>query len=136
MASRRVTIALLVAAAGIGAATHEREIRVGDKGEAVVRAQVLLDRAHFSCGEIDGEFGSNLQKAVLAYQHDRRLPDSGTVDEPTWDALSKDQAPTTIAYMISAEDVKGPFVRSIPEDMEAQAALPALSYTTPLEALA
>ena len=144
MRLRKVTIAVLAAAAALGAATHEAainnssqpEIRAGAKGAAVTRAQILLDQAHFSCGEIDGEFGSNLEKAVTAFQHDRRLPDSGAVDEPTWDALNAAHTPALIPYTISAEDVKGPFAHSIPEDMEQQAALPALSYTSPLEELA
>ena len=144
MKLRKVTIALLAAIETLGAATYDAgavnqsaqpDIRTGAKGPAVARAQILLDRAHFSCGEIDGEFGTNLEKAVTAFQHERRLPDSGAVDEPTWDALNMDRAPALMTYTIAAEDVKGPFPQSIPQDLMEQAALPALSYTSPLEAM-
>src|SRR6478752_6327708 len=48
-----------VNAAVIGANTKE--------GPALLKLQILLDRAHFSPGEIDGNFGENTKKAVSAY---------------------------------------------------------------------
>src|SRR5919202_2937653 len=57
-------------------------------GPAVVRAQILLDRAHFSPGEIDGHYGDNLRIAILGYQASRHLPVTGTVDDVTWQSLN------------------------------------------------
>src|ERR1051325_6643204 len=65
----------------------------GAKGPPVLRAQILLARAHFSCGEIDGYFGSNLRKALAAFQSERKIPQSGRLDAGTWAALSVDKTP-------------------------------------------
>ena len=89
----------------------------------------------FSCGEIDGNFGKNLQKALSVYQADRRLPESGKLDAATWAALNADTAPALMAYSVTGDDVKGPFTR-IPPEMAEKAELPALVYSSPLEALA
>src|ERR1017187_738202 len=82
----------------------------GSKGAGVVRAQILLGRAHFSCGETDGAFGSNFQKALNAFQGERKLPVSGVLDAATWAAINTDSAPALVDYTITAEDVQGPFV--------------------------
>jgi lipoprotein-anchoring transpeptidase ErfK/SrfK len=104
------------------------------KAERLLRAQVLLDRGHYSPGEIDGAFGSNMRQALVGFQQAHALPQSGTLDEATWNALNADTAPTLVPYTVLDTDVAGPFV-PVPDDMVAKAALPTLGYASPAEAL-
>lgn len=103
----------------------------------LVRVQVLLDRAHFSPGVIDGLDGSNLRLAIGAFQEARRLAVTGALDAATWAALARDGAPVMQDYEISAQDAAGPYdARSQSADYEVLATLKSLTYASPLEALA
>jgi lipoprotein-anchoring transpeptidase ErfK/SrfK len=103
----------------------------------LTRAQVLLDRAHFSPGVIDGREGSNLTLAISAFQEAHRLTVDGQLSPAVWETLVADASPTLTDYVITPEDVAGPFTPDIPkDDYEAMARLPALGYGSPLEALA
>lgn len=106
----------------------------GAAQSAVLRAQILLDRAHFSPGEIDAAYGGNMRKAIAAYQQAKSLAVSGVLDTATWAMLNKDDVPALTAYVITAADVAGPFV-SVPASMAGKAKLTALAYGSALEAL-
>ena len=101
----------------------------------MLAAQVALDRGWFSVGEIDGRGGDNTRRAVAAFQRAHQLAPTGTVDEATRTALAVASSPTLVPYTITDADVAGPFA-AIPRDMMQKAALPAMSYSSPLEAIA
>jgi lipoprotein-anchoring transpeptidase ErfK/SrfK len=95
--------------------------RTANAGLDALPVQVMLDRAGFSPGVLDGRMGANTKKALALYQQQggSAAPSSGIT-----------------SYAITPEDAAGPFVEKIPSDLVEQATLPALGYTTIVEALA
>ena len=104
-------------------------------GSSYLRLQVLLDRGHFSPGEIDGVPGANTSKALRAFRAAHRLPAAADLSPTTLRALEGGKTvPTLVPYTMTEEDVRGPFVM-VPKELMEQANLPALDYQSPLEAL-
>lgn len=107
------------------------------KPELLIKAQILLSRAHFSPGEIDGKPGSNFSKALAAFASDRGLQSNDRLTDDVWRELtSVSSDPLLIEYTITDADVRGPFAATIPARMEDMKRLPHLSYVSPRELLA
>ncbi|ARM88046.1 L,D-transpeptidase domain-containing protein [Rhizobium sp. CIAT894] len=104
-----------------------------DPDPAVVRLQVLLDRAGASPGVIDGLSGDNVNKAVAGFEAMNKLPVDGRVDPDVASRL-EDNAPIVESYVVSAEDAKG-LVDRIPEDYGDKAKMQSLGYTSVAEKL-
>jgi lipoprotein-anchoring transpeptidase ErfK/SrfK len=106
------------------------------KSAALTRAEVLLARARFSPGVIDGQDGGNLKNAISAFQEAHGLPVDGKMSADVFAALTgADPGPVVVTYVITAQDAAGPFVAAIPKEYPEMAKLERLSFTTPLEAL-
>jgi lipoprotein-anchoring transpeptidase ErfK/SrfK len=97
--------------------------------------QVLLDRAGFSPGELDGKPGNNSRKAAEAFRKAHGLAPGGRNPKALLEALGAGDVETTVSYTITAQDAAGPFLETIPADMLEKSKLPGLPYHSLIEEL-
>ncbi|QIO35522.1 L,D-transpeptidase family protein [Bradyrhizobium sp. 1(2017)] len=109
-----------------------------DKISAVVtKLQILLDRAQFSPGQIDGKLGDNALKALKRFAEQNGIGLDKAIAPELWDRLNAaSEGPVLVDYKIADADVKGPFLKKLPARLDDMKSLEALSYTSPLEGLA
>jgi len=131
-----VLLAFILLIAGVATAQETRP--AVESHDTVLAAQVMLDVAGFSAGEIDGRAGRNFGRAVAAFQRRHGLAVSGRVDEATLARLQEEfrHQPSVVTYTLTDADVAGPFQPNIPTDLVEQSKLPSLGYRNALEALA
>lgn len=147
--SRNKIFALLPILAALGAAgaafsqsspapSPSRPSQPGATGldMAVLEAQVLLDRAGFAPGVIDGRKGLSFREAVKGFQTARGLDVTGELDAGTRAALQFGVVPATRMLRVDPTDARGPYTAPIPADPADQAKLACLCYRNLLEKLA
>jgi len=125
---------------GVGArGSRDTAARAGQPpaDSVALRIQILLDRAHFSPGIIDGLWGKNTEKALYWFQQSNGLDATGMPDAATnrrlAQAAGQPQA-LVVEHTLTQEDVAGPFV-DLPEDVYERAAMDCLCYESLAEQL-
>lgn len=137
--SNAKTRAKPIKAEEVEAATFKpNALRRGRASPLALKLQVLLDRTHASPGVIDGVFGASAVEAVMHFQFMNGSRATGHLTREEWGRLlaSGGDAPILKPYEIQKEDVKGPFVESIPDDYMEKAKLKYMAFTSVEEGLA
>jgi peptidoglycan hydrolase-like protein with peptidoglycan-binding domain len=73
----------------------EYVLKIGDTGEKVKELQNLLLALGYKLPNwgSDGDYGNETSAAVKLYQHDRGLPETGNVDQKTWESFLPPKEP-------------------------------------------
>jgi lipoprotein-anchoring transpeptidase ErfK/SrfK len=96
--------------------------RVAAAAQDALQLQVMLDRAGFSPGVIDGRMGANTRRALKLFQ------ENGAGN-------GADQVLPLTTYTVTADDERGPY-GPVPSDLVEQAELETLGYQSVVEAIA
>lgn len=104
---------------------------------AMARAQILLDRTRFSPGIIDGLGGENTRQAIAAFQGANDLEVTGELNPEVFEQLTSGDSDRVLTdYTLAEDDVAGPFIGTVPEDIAVMAELETVGYVDAREAVA
>lgn len=103
------------------------------------KLQALLNWHHNGVGPVDGYWGKNTRKAMQAFQKANGLDVTDTLNNETWQALTKNEKLTTqpvlVSYQLTEADVNVK-TTTIPADSVAKSKLEGMYYESLTEALA
>lgn len=129
VASNGETAAQITAAA-VNAIRPRFPLGPGLRGPSVLRVQVLLNRALFAPGMLDGGWGQNTSVAAYWFQAREGLTPTGVVDSATYARLVQaagNPARIVVPHTLTPAEVRGPFV-SLPGSIYAQAEMDCMCY--------
>jgi len=118
-------------------ATFSGKLPADDRASPLlIKVEVLLDRAHFSPGEIDGKSGDNVTKALTAYGEAHGLITGAPLSKELVSLLSADTRPILTQYVLTEQDLNGPFAKHIPAKLEEMKGMKRVDYRNVKEAIA
>ena len=107
--------------------------------DTTTKLQALLNWQHNGVGAVDGSWGKNSRKAMQAFQMANGLTVTDTLNNETWQALSKNDKlmaqPVLVSYQLTDADINIK-TTTIPAGAEAKAKLEGMYYETVIEGLA
>jgi lipoprotein-anchoring transpeptidase ErfK/SrfK len=118
--------------------SHPKALEFGaGSGPVVARAQILLDRARFSVGVINGKATKNTALAIHWFQKSQNLPATSVLDSDTYARLlvAAGPAPAVARIVVDSELISGPFI-VLPRGVYEQAKLRCLCYASASEKVA
>lgn len=99
---------LLAQAASTGEVASFQPLGIGARGEAVSSLQRRLLATDYYSGPIDGLYGIETQRAIVALQRASGLEDTGTLNEATWKVLEAGgKSTTSVAGLPTSASVEG-----------------------------
>ena len=107
--------------------------------DTTIKLQALLNWHQNGVGAVDGSWGKNSRKAMQAFQMANGLTVTDTLNNETWQALSKNDKlmaqPVLVSYQLTDADINIK-TTTIPAGAEAKAKLEGMYYETVIEGLA